>query len=193
MEIAEQLIARRIRELRQRRRLTLEQVAGRADLSKSFLSRVEGYKVSISIAALSRLATALGVPLGEFFDTEDSEADIVHVPRGAGREVKGGRRNLPYQYEVLVPRRGVRQMQPIIVTINGRKAKFELREHPGEQFLHMLEGDLNYVCGNREFTLHPGDSLYFNSRLPHGPKPKRSQKARYLVVFTTEDSSPRKR
>lgn len=189
MEIAEQLIATRIREARRTRRITLEQVSSRTGLSKGFLSRVEGCKVSISIAALSRLAVALEVPLGEFFDIEEANEEIVYVPRGSGGEVRGEPPKLPYHYEVLVPRRGARQMQPVMISLQGRNSKFELRQHPGEQFLFIVEGELDYVCGNREFTLHPGDCLYFNSRIPHGPKPKRNQKARYLTVFTSGQNS----
>ncbi len=133
MEIAEQLIARKVRELRQRHRLTLQQVSERANLSKSFLSKVERSNVSISIAALSRLASVLGAPLGEFFDTDEIDSEIIYVPRGGGRSVAAHRPKLPYQYEVLVPRRGVRQMQPVIISVDGRSQKFELREHPGEQ------------------------------------------------------------
>lgn len=189
MEIAEQLIATRIREARRTRKMTLEKVAAKTGLSKGFLSRVEGCKVSISIAALSRLASALGVPLGEFFDTEEANADIVFVPRGSGGEVRGEAPKLPYNYEVLVPRRGARQMQPVMISIYGRHTKFELRRHPGEQFIYMMEGELDYVCGNEDFTLHPGDCLYFNARIPHGPKAKRNQKARYLAVFTSSTGS----
>ncbi len=84
-------------------------------------------------------------------------------------------------------------MQPVIISVDGRSQKFELREHPGEQFILMMEGELNYICGNREFTLRPGDCLYFNARIAHGPKPGRKQKARYLAVFTSDGPAFRKR
>ena len=185
MEIAEQLIATSIRDLRKNRRLTLQQVALKAGLSKSFLSKVERCNVSISVAALSRLADALGVSIGEFFDAEESDSEVIYVPRGQGKAVMRVHANLPYQYEVLIPRRGMRLMQPTIITINGRKTSFELRQHPGEQFILMMEGEMTYVCGSQEFQMRPGDCLYLNARTPHGPKLKRSQSARYLAVHTT--------
>ncbi len=185
MEIAEQLIAQRIREMRKRRRMTLEQVSSKAGLSRSFLSKVERCNVSISIAALCRLANALSVTMEEFFDSEEPETEVIYVAREDRRSIIGSRDTLPYNYEVLIPRRGVRQMQPTMISIDGRKAKFELRRHPGEQFLIMMEGEMNYVCGNREFTLRPGDCLYLNPSIPHGPKLKRSQRARYLAVHTS--------
>ncbi|HEV2351558.1 MAG TPA: XRE family transcriptional regulator [Terriglobia bacterium] len=184
MEIAEQLIAKRIRELRLTRRLTLQKLAERAGFSRSFLSKLEHCHVSINVATLSKLADALGVPLGGIFQMNEPEADAIYVPLGSGRSVSGNLRKLPYEYEVLVPMGGRRQMEPVIISIDGRKAKFELREHPGEQLIYMLEGEMGYVCGNRSFVLRSGDCLYFSAATPHGPKLRRDQKARYLVVIT---------
>ena len=184
MEIPEQLIAKRIRELRESRRLTLEQVATRASMSKSFLSKVERCNVSISIAALSRLANAFNVSIGDFFDSDEPDSDVIFVPRGESRSVTGTHQDPSYDYDVLIPRRGMRIMQPTMISIDGRKARFELRQHPGEQFILMMEGEMDYVCGNREFTLRPGDCLYLNARVPHGPKVKRSRRARYMAVHT---------
>ncbi len=183
MEIAEQLIAKQIRELRERRRLTLEQVATRASISKSFLSKVERCNVSISIATLSRLASAFAVSIGEFFDVAEPASDVIYVPYR--ERVSSTDRDRSYDYDVLIPRRGMRIMQPILISIHGQKARFELRQHPGEQFIFMMEGEMNYVCANREFTLRPGDCLYFNANIPHGPKVKRSKHARYLSVHTS--------
>ena len=184
MEIPEQLIAKRIRELRESRRLTLEQVATRASMSKSFLSKVERCNVSISIAALSRLANAFNVSIGDFFDSDEPDSDVIFVPRGESRSVTGAHQDPSYDYDVLIPRRGMRIMQPTMISIDGRKARFELRQHPGEQFILMMEGEMDFVCGNREFTLRPGDCLYLNARVPHGPKVKRSRRARYMAVHT---------
>lgn len=187
MEIVEQLVAKKIRETREGRRLTLQQVAERAQISRSFLSKVERSNVSISIAALCRLATALGVSPGEFFDSNNVQSDVMYIPLADRRSVMANHRDLPYQYDVLVPKRGARQMYPTIITINGRKTKFELRQHPGEQFVLMMEGRMKYVCGDQEFFMQPGDCLYLtNARIPHGPKLKRGQKARYLAVQTSD-------
>jgi transcriptional regulator with XRE-family HTH domain len=185
MEIAEQYIARSILELRKRRRLTLQQVASKAGISKSFLSKVERCNVSISIAALSRLANAFDVSIGEFFDSAEPESEVLFVPRGEGKAITHTHSNLPYQYEVLIPRRGMRVMQPTIISINGRKTSFELRQHPGEQFIFVLEGEMTYVCGSHVFEMRLGDCLYLNAGTPHGPKLKRSQSVRYLAIHTT--------
>jgi transcriptional regulator with XRE-family HTH domain len=189
MEIAEQYIARSIRELRKTRRLTLQHVAAKANISKSFLSKVERCNVSISIAALSRLSNALNVSIGDFFDGAEPESEVVFVPKGEGKAITRTHSNLPYQYEVFIPRRGLRVMQPTIISINGRKTSFELRQHPGEQFIYVLEGNMTYVCGSKAFEMHPGDCLYLNAGAPHGPKLNRSQTVRYLAIHTVSVSA----
>lgn len=186
MEIAERQIAKRIRDLRKRHQLTLRHVAEKAGLTKSFLSKVERSSVSISIAALSRVAKALEVPLGEFFEDDETRSDAIYVPRAKRGTVTGGNIDLPYRYEMLIPKRGARQMQPVMVSLAGDKAKLELREHPGEQFILMMEGQMDYVCGKQMFTLQAGDCLYLKANVSHGPQPKPRQKASYLVVFTSQ-------
>jgi len=185
VEIAEQLIAMSIRNLRKNRRLTLGELASKASISQSFLSRVERCDVSISIAALSRLANALSVDIGEFFDHEEPDSEVIYVPHGEGKAVTRIHSNLRYQYEELIPRGGLRLMRPTIITIDGRETNLKSCQYPYEQFILMMEGELIYVCGSQEFQLRPGDCLYLNARTSHGPKLKLSQSVRYLAVRTT--------
>ena len=192
MEIAEQQLARAVRELRKNHRLTLQQVASKANVSKSFLSKVERCNVSISIAALSRLAHALRVSIGDFFDSGEAESEVVFVPRGQGKTVARSGSRLPYQYEVLIPRRGMRAMQPTLISIDGSKTRFELREHPGEHFIYVLGGNMSYVCGSKTFKMRSGDCLYFNAGTPHGPKLKRTQSVRYLAIIATSRTKARR-
>jgi mannose-6-phosphate isomerase-like protein (cupin superfamily) len=48
----------------------------------------------------------------------------------------------------------------------------------------MLEGEMQYVVGDKTYSVGQGDSLYFDARIPHGPKIRKNQKARYVVVFS---------
>jgi mannose-6-phosphate isomerase-like protein (cupin superfamily) len=75
-------------------------------------------------------------------------------------------------------------MNPMIVLINGKNYKFGLQEHPGEQFIFVLDGSMDYVVGDRSYSLEPEDCIYHDARLPHGPKLSHNQKVRYLVVHS---------
>ena len=152
--------------------------------SKGLLSKIETCNVSPPIGTLSKLAAALGVPIGEFFETDNSDPGIVFFPKSKRQIVRGRRTSLNYEYELLVTGRKRREMQPMIVSIDGRKYRFGLQDHAGEQFILMLEGEMEYIIGEKSYTVRPGDCLYSDSRIPHGPKLRTNQKARYLVVHT---------
>lgn len=183
-EVVEQHIARRIRQLRMARGFTLQRVGEESGLSKGLLSKIENCNVSPPIATLSKLAKALNVPIGEFFDTNDLEPGTVFFPKSKRQKIHGRRTSLNYEYELLTPGQKRRDMQPMLVSVDGKTCKFALQEHPGEQFILMREGSMSYVVGDKTYDLSPEDCLYFDARIPHGPKLQRAQKAKYLVVFS---------
>jgi transcriptional regulator with XRE-family HTH domain len=183
-EIIEHHIARQIRNLRAARELTLKELSHLTGLSKGLLSKIENCNVSPPIGTLSKLATALGVPIAEFFETDGADPGVVFFPKSKRQIVRGRRSSLNYEYELLVSGRKRRAMQPMIVSIDGRSYRFGLQDHPGEQFILMLEGDMDYIIGGKSYSVKPGDCLYSDARIPHGPRLRKNQKASYLVVHT---------
>jgi len=164
--------------------MTLQQVSELAGLSRGMLSKIENAVVSPSIATLARLAVALNVPIGEFFETEHADAVAVFFPKNKRQTTTGRRSSLNYVYELLAPGRRRRDMQPMLVSIDGNTFKFGLQDHAGEQFIYMLEGQMDYVIGDKAYSVRAGDSLYFDARIPHGPRVGKNEKANYIVVFS---------
>ncbi len=183
-DITVQKLARRIRELRQQRGMTLKTVAESAGFSKGLLSKIETGAVSPPIATLAKLAEALDLPIGELFDGQEPDDAVAFFPKESRQEFRGRLSSLHYKYELLVRGRKRRDMQPMMITIEGSKYKFKLMDHPGEQFIYMLEGEMDYVVGDKVYTIRPEDCLYFDARQLHGPKLKKTQAVRYLVVFS---------
>jgi len=164
--------------------MTLQEVAGAAGFSKGLLSKIETGVVSPPIATLAKLAEALDVPIGELFDGQGADDTAAFFPKESREEFRGRMSPFNYKYELLVRGRKRRDMQPMVVSIDGGTYKFKLMDHSGEQFVYMLEGEMDYIVGEKVFTVHPEDCLYFDARQLHGPKLKKNQKARYLVVFS---------
>lgn len=164
--------------------MTLQQVSELTGLSKPLLSKIENCLVSPPIATLVKLAEALNVSIGEFFISSEPEDDVVFFPRSKHTKGRGRRSSLNYTYELLAPGRKHRDMQPMLVSIDGQTYKFALLEHPGEQFVYLLEGEMDYIAGDKTYHVRPGDSLYFDARMLHGPKLDKTQKARYIVLFS---------
>ncbi len=182
--LAEHRLGRRIRELRTSRDMTLQSLSEVAGLSRGMLSKIESASVSPSIATLSKLAEALDVPIGDLFHSGEDDAGAVYFPKSKRQKVQGRRSSANYMYELLTPGRKRRLMQPVVVSVEGKNYRFRLRDHSGEQFVFLLEGEMTYVIGQQEYNLEPGDVVYFDAKVPHGPKLEKQQQAKYLAIFS---------
>lgn len=184
-EIIEQQIAGRIRQLRNDRGMTLQQLSDATGFSKGLLSKIENCVVSPPIGTLARLAEAFDVHISEFFGSGDSQPGAVFFPKEKRRKVHSHGSSLNYQYELLAPSPRRRDMQGMLVTIDGSNSRFGLQQHAGEQFIYMLDGSMQYVVGEQAHQVSPGDVLYFDARSPHGPKLAPNERAKYIVVHTS--------
>lgn len=152
--------------------LTLAEVAADAGISQPMLSRLETAHVSPSLDTLAGLARALGTTLPALFrDAATAPSDAQLVRRGEGLEVvrRGTRRG--HTYHLLAADRGPkRSFEPFLVTLTRRSEVFPEFEHPGVEFIYLLEGALRYRHGGESYLLRPGDALTFRGDVAHGPE-----------------------
>jgi DNA-binding XRE family transcriptional regulator len=174
-----------VRRLRNSLGLTLGEVARRADLSAALLSRLENGGVSPSLESLAALTRALGVPLAQLFgDVGKPRGGAQHVPKGGGLEVvrRGTKRG--HTYHLLAADRGPRRVfEPFLVTLNDKSEVFPGFEHPGTEFIYLLEGSLTYRHGDETHLLKAGDALTFSGEVPHGPEKLIKTPIRMLSVI----------
>ena len=174
-----------VRRLRTSLGLTLGEVAKRSELSAAMLSRLENGGVSPSLESLAALTTALGVPLAQLFgDVGKPRGGAQHVPKGGGLEVvrRGTRRG--HTYHLLAADRGPRRVfEPFLVTLNDKSEVFPGFEHPGTEFIYLLEGSLTYRHGDETHLLKAGDALTFAGDVPHGPEKLLKTPIRMLSVI----------
>lgn len=175
-------LGRRIRTLRERRGLSLRAVSGSAGVSESFLSQVERGVASPSVASLRGIAEALQESIAAFFaEGEEVAGQLVRV---------ADRRRLvhPKRHweDVLLTPRTSKRLQVILSTVEpGQGSGEEPYSHDSdEECVVLLEGHLEFWVGEEHYVLEEGDSLLFESRLPHrnvnpGPGP-----AKVLWVIT---------
>jgi transcriptional regulator with XRE-family HTH domain len=175
----------RLRTLRRQQTLSLEQLAQRTGLTKSYLSKLERGLSEPSISTVLRLAEAYGVGVSQLVGTDDAAQDeVVSVVRVADREaLQRGGLGSEYHYESLAGRRKVKAMEPFVVhpprDFPDATAVFP---HPGEEFLLVLKGAIEVHVGERQFRLETGDSVYFDSELPHRMRTVSRAMAEVLVV-----------
>jgi transcriptional regulator with XRE-family HTH domain len=185
----ERYLGNAIRDLRQRHGLTIAEVADRAGISRGMLSKIENAQTATSLDSLHRLAQALGVSLSTLFRNYDvPEGSAQLVKSGEGMEVvrRGTRRG--HTYHLLAHEQGPTKLfEPFLITIDSPDATFPVFEHPGTEFLYMLEGRMEYRHGQHTYLLTPGDALTFRGEVPHGPEKLIDLPIRFLatIVYPT--------
>lgn len=174
-----------IKDIRLSNRLTIADVASLSGLSGGMLSRIENAQTATSLESLSRLAAALGVSLATLFrgyDTKESSAQM--VKSGQGMEVvrRGTRRG--HSYHLLAYDRGPEKFfEPFLISIEHDSETFPAFEHPGTEFIYMLEGEIEYRHGQNTYVLKPGDALTFRGDIPHGPEKLTCCPIRFLSIL----------
>jgi transcriptional regulator with XRE-family HTH domain len=180
------VIAGRVRDYRRRQELTVGQLAERSGLSKGMLSKIENAQTSPSLATLARLSGALSVPVTAFFRGLDEEQDVLHVKAGQGLEIQHPGTQTGHRYQLLGRMRTPHdRLEPVLVTLVKRTEVFPLYQHPGTEFIFMLEGQMEYTYGSARFVIDPGDTLQFSGEVTHGPTALPELPIRFLSVKAT--------
>jgi len=171
-ELKELNLGQKIKTLRQRKGMSLQQIAEKTNLSEPLLSQIEGEVVAPPVATLLKISKALNVNIGYFFQEEESGKRAVVVRKTERKQIFRRIHEDPskvgYYYESLAYPKADKHMEPFQVKFEVKKKEDLLFfNHKGEEFLFVLEGQLEFNYENEIFTLEPGDSLYFDSGLPH--------------------------
>ncbi len=177
-------IHHKIRSIRRQNLLTLEEVARRTGFTRSYLSMIELGKKSPPIASLSKIARALGIHIGAFFEKRKPEDHILLIRKGKGKMVARDGSIFGYRYEAVAPTKRGKKMEPFIISLPPNSREGPLFDHEGEEFFYVLEGKIQFLYGDKKYRLGPGDCIYFDSSIPHraeGGDPGKKSKA--LVVI----------
>jgi len=157
---AARAIGSRLRQLRAKRRLSLARVAKAVDISLGFLSALERSHMSASVATLRKLARFYKINILDFFDPAESNSRVVPPEKRKVLEAGPGVR-----MELLAW--GNTVMEPHLFRIAPHAGSGESYTHEGEEFLYVLQGELQISLEADEYRLKPGDSFYFESATPH--------------------------
>jgi transcriptional regulator with XRE-family HTH domain len=183
----EAAIGRAVRGLRQRHDLTVAALAARAGLSVGMLSKIENGRTSPSLATIQRLAEALAVPVTAFLRSYEEQRDAVFVPAGQGLAIERRGTRAGHQYQLLGHGIGKRiAVEPYLITLTEKSDVFPVFQHAGQEFIHILAGEVVYRHGAKAWLMRPGDSLLFDADAPHGPEELRRLPIRFLSVIVSE-------
>ena len=181
-----------IRQLRLDHNLTIAEVSERAGISRGMLSKIENSLAATSLETLEQLANALGVTLAKLFQN-------YNLPRGAaqlvkkdeGMEVVRRGTRVGHTYQLLAYDQGPHKtFEPFLITLEDSLEQFPAFEHPGTEFIHMLEGTLEYRVGEETFVLSIGDSLTFRGEIPHRPENLIKTPIKFLAIIHYDSPIP---
>ena len=159
-----------IKNLRIDKEMSIEDVSSQSGISELNISGIEGCTISPPLGDIISLAKVFKVTVGEIFgDSADSPFCIVRsdnrktVHRFSSSGKSGG-----YSYESLGHQKKNRQMEPFLVTLTPAEVhEPEPNQHIGEEIIFVLQGQVEISLSEHTDILGPGDSIYYDSNLPH--------------------------
>lgn len=154
-------IGQRIKQLRIKNNLTLEELASRCELTKGFLSQLERDLTSPSIQTLSDIVEALGCTMAQFFQ-EEKEEKLVFAQDDFFVDEKEG-----VVTTWVIPNAQKNEMEPIVLKLEPGYASQEIQPHEGEEFGYVLSGRVTLVNDGKKQTVKKGQTFYLKGENIH--------------------------
>ncbi len=177
------LIAQRLRGLREALDLSPEEVAESCQLSVEEYKEMESGGKDFSVSTLQNISRKYGVELDTLMFGEEPKMSSYFLTR-AGTGVSVERRKA-YKYESLASGFRGRKADAFIVTVEPKAEgePMQFNTHDGQEFNLVLEGRMMLIINAKELILTPGDSIYFNSSLPHAMKALDGENVKFLAMI----------
>ncbi|WP_243544456.1 helix-turn-helix domain-containing protein [Pseudodesulfovibrio tunisiensis] len=185
----ERKIGKRIRNYREKQELSIRDLSGRTGLKEEFLTAVEENENYPSLGPLLKIARALGVRLGTFLDDQVSRDPLIVRLDERDQEMTmhaGG--TAGFKYHSLGRGKTDRHMEPFFIEVLPEtRDDTTLSSHEGEEFILVQSGRVAVIYGKEESVLEAGDSVYYNSVVPHNVRCVGDEKAEiYAVLYFPE-------
>jgi len=182
-------IGEKLKTLRESKGKTVEELAGEVKLAAVVISQIERGVTTPPVGMLIKLASALGANVGYFFEEEQGTPQVEVVRAGERkrirRQLSHRQSPLSYAYESLAFRKSNKSMEPFLVEFDIDVAEeVPPLKHEGEEFIFVLEGEVEVRLGGEVILLKEGDSLYFESQVPHALVGRGHRKPRALAVLS---------
>ena len=183
------IIGSKIKGIRETKNLSVEEIAESSGLSVEQINSIENDQNLPSLGPLIKIARALGVRLGTFMDDNDALGPV--VTRAEDREsdtsisfsngATDARKHM--EYHPLAQQKAGRHMEPFIIDINPEEnPNFKLSAHEGEEFIYVMQGEIEIEYGKEKYSLKEGDSIFYDSIVKHHVHGAPGKSAKILAV-----------
>ena len=182
------VVGSKIKSMRESKLLSVEEIAERSGLSAEQIVSIENDEHLPSLGPLIKIARALGVRLGTFLDDNDELGPVVcrAEERDSSISFSNGstdaRKHM--EYHALARQKMGRHMEPFVIDVQPSEEKsFKLSAHEGEEFIFVMDGEIEIDYGKETYTLGKGDSIYYDSIVEHHVHGKKGMAAQLLAVI----------
>jgi len=183
-------IGKQVRLARKAAGVTLQQLSKQSRLSASMLSKIENGQISSSLRTIQLICHALNITITTLFKQHDKDVEPTFIKSGAGLTIERGGTHRKRHYQLLGHTvGGSLKVEPCLITVTSQDYEFPEFQHAGVEFIYMLKGEMDYYYGTRIYHFTEGDSLYFDSDKPHGPKKILSDECQFLAVICSNNTT----
>lgn len=181
MSDAVKQIAMRILDLREISDYTVEQMAEALEIPVDTYRKYESGEVDMPISFLVKIGEVFHVDMTEMLTGEAPRLNVLSVTR-AGKGEETSTRD-QYVYKNLAFNFVHRKIEPLYVTVPPEVNKSLVpNSHDGQEFDYILSGTMHIVIGKHDVTLHPGDSVYYDSSAPHAMEAVGDEPVHFLAI-----------
>lgn len=178
-EYVNEVIGKKIKDLRNQNGLTQQELADRTELTKGYISQLERGQVAPSVVTLLDLIECLGTNASDFFKEAEKEK-VVFSEEGFFEKIDQDGNSIQW----IVPTAQKNQMEPLLVEIQPHQKLFEHTPHDGEEFGYVISGTLVLHLGEESYTVKAGESFYFPANRDHYIENKTARTVKYIWVST---------
>ena len=169
--------------------VTLQQLSKQSLLSASMLSKIENGQISASLKTIQLICHALNISITSLFKQHDKDVEPTFIKSGNGLTIERAGSDESRHYQLLGHNvSGSLKVEPCLITVTSRDYDFPDFQHKGVEFIYMLKGEMDYYYGTEIYHFQKGDSIYFDSDKPHGPKKIISDECQFLTVICSNNS-----
>lgn len=187
---ASKIVGEKIKALRENKSIAIEELAERSGLALEQIERIERNVDIPSLAPLIKIARVLGVRLGTFLDDHDETGPAICRKNETSDSISfsnnatQSRKHM--EYHSLSKSKADRHMEPFIIDVSPTEVTdFVLSSHEGEEFIMVMEGMMEISYGKSTHLLEEGDSIYYDSIVPHHVHAYEGRAAKILAVVYT--------
>ena len=183
----EKKLGKRLRQVREERNITVKELSDRTGITQSIIEKLEKGDLIPSLSPLVKIARALGVRLGTFLDDHPNLGPVINRPGTERQALRFSDKEHQSQSDLdffsLAADKAGRHMEPFLIDVQPTSRNNPaLSSHEGEEFIYVVEGEIEIVYGKETFQLTQGNSIYYDSIIPHHVHSGKNEAAKILAV-----------